>query len=305
MPNFVNNWLREITLEQGATSCPLDLPDGEYRLTLADAAAGATRWEIVDATVASGVATLVRAREGTTAQLWSMGSVIYCGLTAATLAALSSGGSGGDNTVVEVINNAAHRMFFGRPSASPNQIGQRCIQIDQNGTACEWVAHSFNGSLKWTRIVLPLADWGTTLPATYTETLGAADRAYAASKSWSDDEPSVTTLQIPALVPGDVDDTLEHAPIPLVFANRSSYTWTVLIDPVLFWEAGGYAGIEAEGFEALGIAVGQQGPDDSVVALTIPAEKTVWIDLAATGGTDQEGRWLIYQLQVRPLSLFA
>ncbi len=80
--NYVNNWIRAIDLEQGATSCPLDLPDGEYRLTLADAAAGATQWEIVDATVASGVATLVRAREGTTAQLWSMGSVIYNAITA-------------------------------------------------------------------------------------------------------------------------------------------------------------------------------------------------------------------------------
>jgi len=91
--NYVNNWLRAIDLEQGATSCPLDLPDGEYRLTLADAAAGATRWEIVDAVVAAGSATLTRAREGTADQDWPTGSVIYCGLTAATLAALSSGGS--------------------------------------------------------------------------------------------------------------------------------------------------------------------------------------------------------------------
>lgn len=91
--NYVNNWLRAIDLEQGATSCPLDLPDGEYRLTLADATSGATRWEIVDAVVAAGSATLTRAREGTADQDWPTGSVIYCGLTAATLAALSSGGS--------------------------------------------------------------------------------------------------------------------------------------------------------------------------------------------------------------------
>lgn len=80
--NYVNNWIRAIDLEQGATSCPLDLPDGEYRLTLADALASATRWEIVDAAVASGVATLVRAREGTADQFWSLGSVIYNALTA-------------------------------------------------------------------------------------------------------------------------------------------------------------------------------------------------------------------------------
>ncbi|RMH95879.1 hypothetical protein EA795_20740, partial [Stutzerimonas nitrititolerans] len=74
MLTFVNNWLREISLPQGATACPLDLPDGEYRLTLADAASGATRWEIVDAVVLGGAATLVRAREGTADQEWPAGS---------------------------------------------------------------------------------------------------------------------------------------------------------------------------------------------------------------------------------------
>lgn len=86
--NYVNNWLRAIDLEQGATSCPLDLPDGDYRLTLADAAAGAARWEIVDAVVAAGSATLTRAREGTANQDWPTGSVIYCSLTAGQLSAL-------------------------------------------------------------------------------------------------------------------------------------------------------------------------------------------------------------------------
>ncbi len=86
--NYVNNWLRDITLEQGATSCPLDLPDGEYRLTLADAAAGATRWEIVDAVVAAGSATLTRAREGTADQDWPTGSVIYSSVTAGFLVQL-------------------------------------------------------------------------------------------------------------------------------------------------------------------------------------------------------------------------
>lgn len=90
--NYVNNWLRAIDLEQGATSCPLDLPDGEYRLTLADAAAGATRWEIVDAVVAAGSATLTRAREGTADQDWPTGSVIYCSVTAEALEQMSAGG---------------------------------------------------------------------------------------------------------------------------------------------------------------------------------------------------------------------
>lgn len=86
MQTYVNNWLREITLAQGATSCPLDLPDGEYRLTLADTAG--TEWEIVDATVVNGVAALVRAREGTANQLWPLGSVIYCAVTAGQLNSL-------------------------------------------------------------------------------------------------------------------------------------------------------------------------------------------------------------------------
>lgn len=85
---FINNWQREISLPQGATACPLDLPDGDYRLTLAEAANGATRWEIVDAEVSGGTATLTRAREGTADQNWPDGSVIYCAVTAAQLNAL-------------------------------------------------------------------------------------------------------------------------------------------------------------------------------------------------------------------------
>lgn len=88
--DFVNNWSRPITLAAGATSLALDLPDGSYRLTLADKSAGATRWEIIDASVAAGTATLTRAQEGTTDQAWPEGSVIYCTLTAGTLAQLAA-----------------------------------------------------------------------------------------------------------------------------------------------------------------------------------------------------------------------
>lgn len=90
--NFVNNWLRAIDLEQGATSCQLDLPDGEYRLTLADGVLLATRWEIVQAVVASGMATLSRGLEGTEDQAWPVGSVIYCSVTAEVLEQMSAGG---------------------------------------------------------------------------------------------------------------------------------------------------------------------------------------------------------------------
>jgi len=83
--NFVNNWSQSITLASGATSCTLGLPDGVYRLTLADSGTKATGWEIVAATVSSGTATLIRGQEGTSAREWKAGSVIYCALTAGLL----------------------------------------------------------------------------------------------------------------------------------------------------------------------------------------------------------------------------
>lgn len=87
--DFVNNWSRGLTLALGATAAVLDLPDGTYRLTCADALGqSATRWECIDAVVAGTNATLVRGLEGTTDQLWPEGSVIYCSVTAAGLADL-------------------------------------------------------------------------------------------------------------------------------------------------------------------------------------------------------------------------
>ncbi|MCC4261083.1 hypothetical protein LL270_10500 [Pseudomonas aestusnigri] len=82
---FANNYLQPITLTAAADTVALSLADGTYRLTIADSATGATRWEIVDAEVMGGSATLTRGREGTEAQLWPLGSVIYCALTADTL----------------------------------------------------------------------------------------------------------------------------------------------------------------------------------------------------------------------------
>lgn len=84
--NFINNWSRAITLESGETSCALDLPDGEWRLTLTDAAR--TRWEIVDANLAAGAATLTRGVEGTADQEWPAGSQIYNAVTAGQLTQL-------------------------------------------------------------------------------------------------------------------------------------------------------------------------------------------------------------------------
>ena len=87
--NFVNNWLREITLAAGALECPLDLPDGIYRLVLADGiGAAATRIEVISADVYEGIAELQRGLEGTADQTWGDGSIIHCTLTAGVLADL-------------------------------------------------------------------------------------------------------------------------------------------------------------------------------------------------------------------------
>lgn len=105
--NYANNWIRPITLGAGATSLALDLADGTYRLTLADSQAAATRWEIVDAEVEGGTATLTRGREGTLDQAWPEGSVIYNAVTAGGLtgivsriAALEAGGGGGSGGAI-------------------------------------------------------------------------------------------------------------------------------------------------------------------------------------------------------------
>lgn len=88
--DFVNNWSRPITLAAGATTLALDLPDGVYRLTLADSASAPTRWEIIDATVTANEAVLTRSAEGFIDQDWPDGSVIYCSITAGQLSDLFS-----------------------------------------------------------------------------------------------------------------------------------------------------------------------------------------------------------------------
>lgn len=85
---YINNYRELIELAQGATTAALSLPDGEYRLTLTNADGNA--WEIVDATVAGGTATLVRGLEGTADQAWPAGSSIYCAVTAGQLNALAA-----------------------------------------------------------------------------------------------------------------------------------------------------------------------------------------------------------------------
>ena len=85
--NYLNFWKREITLAVDAVTATLDLPDGTYALVISDTlGAAASAHEIVRADVASGTATLQRGQEGTEAQAWPAGSVVYCALTAGQLA---------------------------------------------------------------------------------------------------------------------------------------------------------------------------------------------------------------------------
>lgn len=303
--NYVNNWLREITLEQGATSCPLDLPDGEYRLTLADSAAGATRWEIVDATVEGGAATLTRAREGTADQDWPSGSVIYCALTAGTLAVMAGGGGGADDTVVESITSDVHLRFFGRPTTPPVRLGQRWLQVDYNGATCEWVAYMDGlGDLMWGRMVLPLSQWGVGIPDNFQVTLAPADRALALNRDSSREVPGNTTIRIPPLVPNESGDMLENGPIPVVIVNETQYEWTLRFDPSQFWVAGTGVEVEAFGFEQLGLTVSQAGPDDSEAIVVVPQKTTVWIDLSAWGWDDDGQGYFAWELLARPINLY-
>lgn len=92
MYKFINNYSEPVTLTASAGAVTLALPDGKYRLSIADAAQNATRWEIVDAAVVSGTATLTRALEGTTAQEWPASSVIYNTITAGIMDMLMAGG---------------------------------------------------------------------------------------------------------------------------------------------------------------------------------------------------------------------
>lgn len=91
---YVNNWERGIALAEGAETSSVDLPDGRYRLVLRDD--DRTRFEIVDAVVESGTATLERGLEGTAQQEWPDGSFVYCALTAEQIQRLAQAGLTGE-----------------------------------------------------------------------------------------------------------------------------------------------------------------------------------------------------------------
>lgn len=104
---FINNWQQDIVLSDSAESADLDLPDGRYRLVVRDEER--TRFEVVDALVADGSATLARGLEGSEAQDWPADSVIYCALTAGQITSLSGlAGEGSPQGVVVAPQNTTY-----------------------------------------------------------------------------------------------------------------------------------------------------------------------------------------------------
>jgi hypothetical protein len=89
---YVNNWISQLTADfsSGSTALPIGasslalLGDGQYRLTLVNSISPVeqTAWEIIQLTMADGVATVVRGIEGTAPRAWPLGSFIYCAVTA-------------------------------------------------------------------------------------------------------------------------------------------------------------------------------------------------------------------------------
>lgn len=300
--NFVNFWMRDIVLPLGATACPLDLPDGEYRLVTADGlGAEATAWEIVGAVVAGGAATLTRGLEGTTDQAWPAGSVIYSSVTAGILQALAD--NNGDDTVVEHITTDVHLQFFGMPATAPSRVGQLCRQIDVNGLVCEWVAWvDGEEALQWRRSVLPMVGWGLGLPDTISITLDGSARAFAARKDAAA-SPIVTSLGLPLLAEGDGYEYLQHGPLPIVIGNWSDQPWTVNLDPAAFWQSGGQVDLETAGLEQLGITTSTSGPDDSVISFVVPANTRAWVDLTIETYIADEVFNMYCQLIARPINL--
>ena len=298
--NFVNFWMRDIVLALGATACPLDLPDGDYRLVVADGlGAQAAAWEIIDATVVDGAATLTRGLEGTDDQAWPIGSVIYSSVTAGILQALAdNSGSGGDDTVIEHIIESVETLFFGKPSSAPTRLGQVCRQIDVNGVVCEWVAYMYwDETLQWRRSVLPLADWGLFVADTYSAAVLDTDRAYALTTDPFAENPVTTTLQMqPAVAVEGVQQ------FPIVIANWSAHAWTLNLDPGAFWQSGGTVILQGFGFDALGIT--SSTDVDGVVTCVVPADTRVWFDLSAIAGGEGGDFGMSCEITARPLSIY-
>ena len=113
MLNFVDNWLRPLQLTVAQVEAELDLPDGQYILTVADSETAATRWEILAAMDESGQAMLLRE----SAQEWGAGSVIYCSVNSAILAQIFLGQEALDSRVTN-LEGAGLQQVYAAPTGS-------------------------------------------------------------------------------------------------------------------------------------------------------------------------------------------
>lgn len=114
MLNFVDNWLRPLQLTAAQVEVELDLPDGQYVLTVADSETAATRWEILAAMVESGQAMLLRE----SAQEWGAGSVIYCSVNSAILAQIFLGQEALDSRVTNLEGGGGLQQVYAAPTGS-------------------------------------------------------------------------------------------------------------------------------------------------------------------------------------------
>lgn len=168
MLNFVNNWQSPVELAIGATAAQLELPDGEYRITITDAAgAGATRREIIGAMVAAGSATLTRGLEGTAAQGWPVGSIAYIDITADTLRAMQQATSDAQSVADNALETAQTALasggmeivdgFGAPPSQEPPSVGALYVE---SGQYLEVPIYLAAGDLAKDDWVGPLASYG-------------------------------------------------------------------------------------------------------------------------------------------------
>ena len=91
---FINNYETKLTVQATAAATSITVANASgvtvtasdtLRLTIQNTTA--TQFELIDVTAVSGnVLTVMRAREGTTAQEWPIDSVVLCSVTAAQMA---------------------------------------------------------------------------------------------------------------------------------------------------------------------------------------------------------------------------